>query len=109
MSAYMGVTRGSGVLSSAGDVLEMCVVRGVGGVCDLCMCLVWGGVGCVGVGWLGERNGFGVYQSWRKNGKSGICVCVLVAVVWVWVELGSGWAAWARVWDGGVVLCLCVL
>ena len=31
----MGGTRGSGVLSSAGDVLEMSVVRGVGGVCDL--------------------------------------------------------------------------
>ena len=28
-------TRGSGVLSSAGDVLEMSVVRGVGGVCDI--------------------------------------------------------------------------
>ena len=26
-------------LSSAGDVLEMSVVRGVGGVCDMCMCL----------------------------------------------------------------------
>ena len=29
----MGSTRGSGVLSSAGDVLEMSVVRDVGGVC----------------------------------------------------------------------------
>ena len=34
-------TRGSGVLSSTGDVL----VRGVGGVCDMCMCLARGGVG----------------------------------------------------------------
>ena len=33
--------RGSGVLSSTGDVL----VRGVGGVCDMCMCLARGGVG----------------------------------------------------------------
>ena len=32
VSAYMGGTGGSGVLSSAGDVLEMNVVRGVGGV-----------------------------------------------------------------------------
>ena len=39
MSAYMGGTRGSGVFSSAGDVLETSVVRGVGGVCDMCMCL----------------------------------------------------------------------
>ena len=26
------------VLSSTGDVLEMSVVRSVGGVCDMCMC-----------------------------------------------------------------------
>ena len=39
MSAYMGGTRGSGVLSTAGDVHEMSVVRGVGGVC------VWLGAG----------------------------------------------------------------
>ena len=40
VSVYMGGTRGSCVLSSAGDVLEMSVVRGVGvgGVCDMCMC-----------------------------------------------------------------------
>ena len=39
VSVYMGGTRGSGVLASAGDVLEMSVVRGVGEVCDMCMCL----------------------------------------------------------------------
>ena len=32
VSAYMDGTRGSGVLASAGDVLEISVVRGVGGV-----------------------------------------------------------------------------
>ena len=37
-------------------------------------------------------------------GKSGICVCVLVAVVWE-----NGWAAWARVLENRVVLCMCVL
>ena len=36
----MGGTCGSGVLSSAGDVLEISVVRSVGGVCDMCMCFV---------------------------------------------------------------------
>ena len=43
MSVCMSRTRGSGVLSSTGDVL----VRGVGGVCDMCMCmcLARGGVG----------------------------------------------------------------
>ena len=34
VSASMGDTRGSDVLSSAGDVLEMSVVRGVCGVCN---------------------------------------------------------------------------
>ena len=33
---------GSGALSSTG--LEMSVVRGVSGVCDMCMCLAQGGV-----------------------------------------------------------------
>ena len=49
VSACMSGTRGSGVLSSTGDVLEMSVVRGVGGVCDMCMCLARGGVGGEGV------------------------------------------------------------
>ena len=39
----MGGTRGSGVLPSACEVLEMSVVRGVCGVCDICMCLARGG------------------------------------------------------------------
>ena len=36
VSAYMGGTRGSGVWASAGNVLEISVVRGVGGVYDMC-------------------------------------------------------------------------
>ena len=35
VSAYMGGTRGSCVLSRVGDVLEMSMVKGVGGVCDI--------------------------------------------------------------------------
>ena len=49
VSASMVGTRGSVFLSSACDVLEMSVVRSVDGVCDMCMCLSWGGVGGVGV------------------------------------------------------------
>ena len=49
MSACMSGTRGSGVLSSTGDVLEMSVVRGVGRVCHMCMCLTRDGVGGEGV------------------------------------------------------------
>ena len=45
VSACMGGTRGSSVLSNTGDVFEMSVVRGVGGVCDMCMCVALGGVG----------------------------------------------------------------
>ena len=45
VSVYMGGTRGSGVLSSAGDMLEMSVPRGVGGVCGMCMCLARAGWG----------------------------------------------------------------
>ena len=36
-------SRGSGVLSSTCDLLEMSVVRGVGGMCDMCLAR-----GCVG-------------------------------------------------------------
>ena len=45
MSACMSGTHGSGVLSTIGDGF----VRGVGGVCDMCMCLARGGVGGEGV------------------------------------------------------------
>ena len=79
VSAYMGGTCGSGVLSSVGDMLEMSVVRGVGGVSDMCMCLARGGVGGVG----GERIGFRLYQSWRNRGKVGY-----VSVFWLW------WCGW---------------
>ena len=50
--ACMGGTRGSGVLASAAEVLEISVVRGVGGVYDMCMCLARGGVGGVGGEWV---------------------------------------------------------
>ena len=47
VSVYMGGTRGSGVLASVGDVPEISVVRGAGGVYDMCMtCVcVWLGAG----------------------------------------------------------------
>ena len=77
MSACMSGTRGSGVLSSTGDVL----VRGVGGVCDMCMCLARGGVGGEGGEWMREL-GLGFTILWGQ-GECWTCVCVLVAVVWV--------------------------
>ena len=68
VSAYMGGTRGSGVLSSAGDVVEMIVVRGLGGVCDMCMCLA-------AVVWvvLGDSG----WAAWAREGGVLLCLCVL--------------------------------
>ena len=74
MSACMSGTR---VLSSTGDVL----VRGVGGVCDMCMCLARGGVGGEGGEWMREL-GLG-FTNPLGTGGCWTCVCVLVAVVWV--------------------------
>ena len=48
----VGSTRGSCIVSSAADVLEISVVRGirvVGGVCEMCMCLARSVVGGYGV------------------------------------------------------------
>ena len=41
-AGQVGGTCGSGIVSSAADVLWM---SGVGGVCEMCMCLARGGVG----------------------------------------------------------------
>ena len=37
-AGHVGGTRGSGIVSSAVVVLGM---RGVGGVCEMCMCWAW--------------------------------------------------------------------
>ena len=62
MSACMS---GSGVLSSTGDVL----VRGVGGVCD--MCLARGGVGGE---WMREL-GLGLTNPVGTGGVLDMCLC----------------------------------
>ena len=49
---HVGGTRGSGIVSNAADVLWMNVVRvmrGVGRVCEMCMCLALGSVDGEGV------------------------------------------------------------
>ena len=53
-SECMSGTHGSGVLSSTGDVLEMSVVRGLGGVCYMCMCLARAGMGGERGEWMRE-------------------------------------------------------
>ena len=70
MSACMSDTRGSGVLSSSGDVS----VRGVGGVCDMCMCLARGGVGGEGGEWMREL-GLGFTNPLGTGGVLGMCLC----------------------------------
>ena len=88
MSACMSGTRGSGVLSSTGDVR----VRGVGGVCYMCMCLARGGLGGEGGEWmrdlgLGFTNSVGTW----------IVLLWLRWCGWCWWGvgrgLGSGWGA----------------
>ena len=74
VSACMSGTRGSGVLSSTGDMLEMSVVRGVGGVCDMSMCLARSGVG----GEEGEcmrELGLGVTNHVGTGGVLDVCLC----------------------------------
>ena len=69
-------------LSSTGDELEMSVVGGVGGVCDMCMCLARGGVGEEGDEWIG----FGLYQYCVNMGS-----VRRVSVFWLWwSRLGVG-------------------
>ena len=88
-------TRGSGVLSSTCDALEMSVVRGVGGVCDMCMCLARGGVG-------GERGecmrelGLGFTNPVETGGLLDMCLCFgcggMGGVCGEWVGgLDQGW------------------
>ena len=107
VSAYMGGTRGSGVLSSADDVLGMIVVRGVGGVCDMCMCLSRGGVGGVGCEWVTGLN-LGYTHSGGAWGKWDMCLCFSCGgeggVAGDWVGgLGHGLGRWGDVMYACVV------
>ena len=70
MSACMSGTRGSSFLSTTGDVL----VRSVGGVCDMCMCLARGGVGVEGGEWMKEL-GLGFTNPVRTEGVLDMCLC----------------------------------
>ena len=81
VSACMSGTRGSGVLSSTGDVL----VRGVGGVCDMCMCLARGGVGGEGGEWMREL-GLGFTNPLGTGGVLDMCLCFGCG--------GVGWCRW---------------
>ena len=96
MSACMSGTRGSGVLSSTGDVL----VRGAGGVCDMCMCLARGGVGGEGGEWMREL-GLGFTNPVGTGGVLDMCVFWLRWCGWyrwgVGRGLGPGVVGWGYV------------
>ena len=82
---YVGGTRGSGIMSTAADVLGMSVVRGmrgVGGVYEMCMCLARDVVGGEG----DERIGFGLYQSCGNRGSVGR----VFGLWWCRWEVGRG-------------------
>ena len=100
VSAYMDGTRGSGVSSSAGVVFEMSVVRGVGGVCDMCMCFARDGVGGVGGEYV-RGLGLGFANPGGTGVKCDMCLCFVCGGVGG--VGGSGWATWIRVWEGDVV------
>ena len=100
VSAYMGGTCGSGVLASAGDVLEISVVRGVGGVYDMRMCLARGGVGGVGGEWVTEL-GLGFTNSGGTWGKWDMCLCFGCGGVG---GVGGEWVGGLE--DGGMSVCV---
>ena len=82
-------TRGSGIVSGAADVIWMSVVRGmrgVGEVCEMCMCLArrWRG------GSVDARIGFGLYQPCEIRGSVGR---VFGLRGWVW-GLDHGLEGW---------------
>ena len=79
-AGHVGGTGGSGIVSNAADVLWMSVVRGmrgVGGVCEMCICLARGDVGGEGGEWM---RGLGLGFT-SPVGTGGVLTFVLAAVV----------------------------
>ena len=74
MSVVVNVMLSPMSVMSTGDVLEMSVVRGVGGVCDICMCLDRGGVGGEGGDWMREL-GLGFTNPVGTGGVLDMCLC----------------------------------
>ena len=90
-------------MSSAADVLGISVVhgmRGIGGVCEMCMCLARGVVGGERGEWM-RGLGLGFNNHVGTGGVLDVCVFGLRWCRWV--------GDWTRVWSGGVVLCICEL
>ena len=92
-AGHVGGTRGSGIVSSAADVLWMSVVRGmrgVGGVCEMCMCLARGGVGGERGEWM-RGLGLGFTNPVGTGGVLDVCLCFgCGGVVWCMWGVGRG-------------------
>ena len=63
-------------ITSTDDVFEMSVVRGVGEVCDVCMCLARGGVGGKGGKSMREL-GLGFFNPVGTGGVLNVCLWVV--------------------------------
>ena len=98
---HVGGARYSGVVSCAADVLWMSEVRGmrgIGGVCEMCMCLARGGVGRERGEWM-RGLGLGFTNPVGTGGMLDVCQCLDCSGV------GSG----PGPGSGELVLCLCEL
>ena len=71
----VGGTRGSSIASSAADVLGMRVMRRVGGVCDMCMCLAQGGIGDEKGEWI-KGLGLGFTNPVGTGEVVDVCLCL---------------------------------
>ena len=76
-------------MSSTVDVLEMSVLGGVGGVCEMRMCLTRGGVGGEGGEWMREL-GLGFTHPVGTWGVLDMCLCFGCGGVGVGV-VGGEW------------------
>ena len=104
---HVGGTRGSGIVSSAADVLWMSAVRGMRGVGGECTCLDGGGVGVEGGGEWMRRLGLGFSNLVGTGEVLDVCRCFGCGCVGgIGGECVGGLD---QCWRGGVVLCLCAL
>ena len=77
-AGHVGGTRGSSIVSCAADVIwisEVLGLRGVGEVCEMCMCLARGDVGGEGGEWL-RGLGLGFTNPEITGGMLNVCVCL---------------------------------
>ena len=71
-AGHVGGTRGSGIVSSAANVLWM---RGVGEVCEMCICVWLGRRGWRGGEWM-RGLGLGFTNPVRTGGVLDVCLCL---------------------------------